>query len=154
MESHGRPYGNTGRGTRTGVGINHQYCIAAEANLYHQIFEHITHEKFKQAKVNDDTLNGVKKLAKKGDRHLFKDGLIYRLALNNSDDVQTVTPTKFRETVLKICCDVPTVGHMGVSTTKKRVGSRFSWPQMMSDHETVAKFILTDFPGCRLNNQI
>ncbi|GFN91956.1 Zinc finger protein [Plakobranchus ocellatus] len=36
--------------------------------LDHQIFEHITHEKFKQAIERDDTLNVMKKLAKKGGR--------------------------------------------------------------------------------------
>ncbi|GFN88893.1 gypsy retrotransposon integrase 1-like protein [Plakobranchus ocellatus] len=109
------------------------YGTAAEASLNHQIFKPITHEKFKQAIERDDTLNGVKILAKKGDRYFFKDGLIYRRALNKSDDAQTIVPTKFREIVLKICHDVPSAGYMGVSATKKRVGSRFSWPKMMSD---------------------
>ncbi|GFN94328.1 hypothetical protein PoB_002083400 [Plakobranchus ocellatus] len=126
MESHGRPYGDTSKSNRTDLGINHQYCIAIEANPDHQIFKYITHEKFKQAIVSDDALNGVTKLTKKGDSYFFKNGLIYRRALNKSDDAQIVVPIKFRETILKIYHDVPTTGRMVVSATKKRVGSRLS----------------------------
>ncbi|GFO06340.1 gypsy retrotransposon integrase-like protein 1 [Plakobranchus ocellatus] len=70
---------------------------------------------------------------KKRNRYFFKHGLIYRCALNKSDNAQIVFFTKFRETVLKIYHDVPIASHMGISATKNRVSSRFSWPKMMSN---------------------
>ncbi|GFO07819.1 gypsy retrotransposon integrase 1-like protein [Plakobranchus ocellatus] len=65
METYGRLDGDTCTGKRTVVGINNQNGMAAEANLDHLIFEHLTHEKFKQAIERDDMLYGVKKLATK-----------------------------------------------------------------------------------------
>ncbi|GFN74703.1 hypothetical protein PoB_000120900 [Plakobranchus ocellatus] len=44
IDSHGRLYADTSRENRTGVRINNRYGMAAEANLDHQIFEHITRE--------------------------------------------------------------------------------------------------------------
>ncbi|GFO50153.1 hypothetical protein PoB_007665800 [Plakobranchus ocellatus] len=85
--------------------------MAAEANLDHQIFEHLTHEKFKQAIESDDTLNDVKKLAKKGGRYFFKNGLIYRRAPNKSDDPRIVVPTNFSE-ITENLPRFPTAGHM------------------------------------------
>ncbi|GFO06507.1 hypothetical protein PoB_003301200 [Plakobranchus ocellatus] len=66
MENHGKPYGDTSRGNKTdvGPGINDQYGMEAETNVDHQIFEHRTHQKFKQAIESDDTLNGMKKTGK------------------------------------------------------------------------------------------
>ncbi|GFO05454.1 hypothetical protein PoB_003195900 [Plakobranchus ocellatus] len=80
-ERRGRCCEDTNRGNRIDEEINSHYGMAAEANLDIQIFEHINHKKFKQAIESDDTLNGMKKLAKKGDRYFFKNGLVYRRAL-------------------------------------------------------------------------
>ena len=96
-------------------------------------FVDITSIKFRVEQQSDDSLCSIKEKAAKEDGFFIKDGLIYRRARNGKSHDQLVVPTTLRQSVLKCCHDNQTAGHMGVSATKKRICSRFSWPGIMAD---------------------
>ena len=96
-------------------------------------FVDITSVKFRIEQQSDDSLCSIKEKAAREDGFFVKDGLIYRRARNIKSHDQLVVPTTLRQSVLKYYHENQMAGHMGLSATKKRICSRFSWPGIMAD---------------------
>ena len=82
---------------------------------------------------NDTSLDSIREKAAKGDGYIVKDGLLFRMSKKPENNDQVVVPNKLRQMVLHCCHDSPVAGHMGISATKKRICSQFTWPGIMAD---------------------
>ncbi|MCG8096943.1 MAG: DDE-type integrase/transposase/recombinase [Candidatus Thiodiazotropha endolucinida] len=107
-------------------------------------------EAFKQAQVDDPTLENIRKRVVSGNktvsrglnrgetRFIEKKGLAYReFTKGNKVSFQLVVPQSFRGKVLKLAHETLMSGHMGIRKTLDRVVTEFYWPGICGD---VARF--------------
>ena len=105
------------------------------ATVLPQGFDHRT---FKSDQQSDPSLSTcftqVHKPHRGRVKFIIENGLLYRLFRKGSKSYnQLVVPSSFRSKLLALAHDSMTSGHLGSTSTIKRLTSRFYWPRITSD---------------------
>ena len=108
-------------------------CDVSSDSEIVQIFDKINTHTFREAQQKDDSLQGLRDLAQQKDGYFYKDSLIFRQPKKSQHEPQLVVPNSMRTMVMRFCHDGPISSHMGIAATKKRIGKRFTWPNMMTE---------------------
>ena len=97
------------------------------------LLKDLNSDTFRKEQLSDPNLLQIRNKATNNDTYTLHDGLIYKIQHTNQPLDVLVIPTIFRQRVLAVCHDCPMSGHLDVAATKRRVTSRFTWPDIVAD---------------------